>query len=79
MRRDHSRDEDSDDEEYAKIQRDRRSAWDLERTERARPRPFPASPAQRPNIGIPRELRTADGRDDQITEMLARLARSAQT
>jgi hypothetical protein len=79
MRRDDSRDEDSDDEDYAKIQRDRRSTWNLERTERARSRPFPASAAQRPNIGIPRELRTADGPDDQIREMLARLARSAQT
>jgi hypothetical protein len=67
-------------DDYEEIQADRRSAWDLERTERARPQPFPASAAQRPSIGIPRELRTADGpADDQITKMLARLARSAQT
>jgi hypothetical protein len=77
-RDDDSRDEDPRDEDYVKIQRDRRSTWNLERTERARPLPFPASAAQRPNIGIPRELRTADGPDDRITEMLARLARSAQ-
>jgi hypothetical protein len=78
-RRDDRQDEDHQDEDYEETQRDRRAIWDLERIERSRPLPFPATAAQRPNIGVPRELRTADSPDDRIKEMLARLARSAQS
>ncbi|WP_146686969.1 hypothetical protein [Bradyrhizobium canariense] len=66
-------------DDYEEIQGDRRPVWGLERTERARPLPLPASAAHRPNIGMPRELRAADDPDDKITEMLARLAKSAQS
>lgn len=63
------------------IRGDRRPIWDLERGDRPRPLPFPAEAARRPNIGAPRELRVADDADDQdrIAQMLARLARSAQS
>jgi hypothetical protein len=53
---------------------DRRAPWDIERNDHALPYPATA----RPNIGRPRELRTVEP-DDAIKEMLARLARSAQT
>jgi hypothetical protein len=55
---------------------DRRPIWDIERSDR--PLPYPAAAVHRPNIGLPRELRPVEP-DDKITEMLARLARSAQT
>jgi hypothetical protein len=74
---------------------DRRPAWDVEHNEHPLPYPAAPVPAaarqpnmprpnmqrpntQRPNIGRPRELRTVEP-DDSIKEMLARLARSAQT
>ena len=74
---------------------DRRPVWDVEHAEHPLPYPAPPVPAaahlpnmqrpnmqrpntQRPNIGRPRELRTVEP-DDSIKEMLARLARSAQT
>ncbi|WP_213774712.1 hypothetical protein [Bradyrhizobium sp. dw_78] len=62
---------------------DRRAIWDVARNDG--PLPYPAAAARRPNIGIPRELHAPeypdDDRvnDDRISEMLARLARSAQT
>jgi hypothetical protein len=56
---------------------DRRPIWDLEHSDR--PAPYPAvTTAPRPPLGLPRELRTVEP-DDAIKEMLARLARSAQT
>jgi hypothetical protein len=55
---------------------DRRAIWETTLADRPLPSPFAA--AIRPNIGIPRELREADDRDDKIAEMLARLAKSAQ-
>jgi hypothetical protein len=57
---------------------DRRAIWETTLADRPLPSPFAASAAIRPNIGIPRELRDADARDDKIAEMLARLAKSAQ-
>lgn len=59
----------------------RRPPWEVEHNEH--PLPYPAAPftaptTPRPNIGRPRELRTVEP-DDTIKEMLARLARSAQT
>jgi hypothetical protein len=54
----------------------RRAIWETTLTDRPLPSPFPL--ARRPNIGIPNELREAHDPDDKITEMLARLARSAQ-
>jgi hypothetical protein len=62
-----------------------RPIWDLDRDFRRsdRPLPFPASAVvRRPNIGAPLELEEADeaGDDrDRIEQMLARLARSAQS
>lgn len=56
----------------------RRPIWETTLADHPLPSPFPAAAALRPNIGIPRELREADDRDDKIAEMLARLARSAQ-
>jgi hypothetical protein len=58
---------------------DRRAIWETTLANRPSPSPFPAAAALRPNIGIPRELREADDADDKIAEMLARLARSAQS
>jgi hypothetical protein len=59
-----------------------RPIWDLDRDFRRgdRPLPFPAS-VVRPNIGAPLELQEADdaGDRDRIEQMLARLARSAQS
>jgi hypothetical protein len=55
---------------------DRRAIWETTLADRPLPSPFAA--ALRPNIGIPRELREADDRDEKIAEMLARLAKSAQ-
>jgi hypothetical protein len=59
-----------------------RPIWDLDRDFRRgdRPLPFPAS-AVRPNIGAPLELQEADDANDRdrIEQMLARLARSAQS
>jgi hypothetical protein len=57
---------------------DRRAIWETTLADRPLPSPFTASAAIRPNIGIPRELREAQGPDDKIAEMLARLAKSAQ-
>jgi hypothetical protein len=57
---------------------DRRAIWETTLADRPLPSPFAASAAIRPNIGIPRELREADDRDDKIAEMLARLAKSAR-
>ena len=58
---------------------DRRAIWETTLADRPLPSPpFAASAAIRPNIGIPRELRDADDRDDKIADMLARLAKSAQ-
>jgi hypothetical protein len=57
----------------------RRAIWETTLADRPLPSPFPAPAARRPNIGIPRELREADDPDDKIAEMLARLARSAQS
>ena len=60
-----------------------RPIWDLDRDFRRsdRPLPFPASAARRPNIGMPLELEEADDSADRdrIEQMLARLARSAQS
>lgn len=64
------------DEDEAQFDLDRRPVWDREHSER--PLPYPTAAAPRPNIGRPRELRSVDP-DDSIKEMLARLARSAQT
>lgn len=55
---------------------DRRAIWETTLADRPLPSPFAA--AIRPNIGIPRELRDADDRDDKIAEMLARLAKSSR-
>jgi hypothetical protein len=82
----------ADDEEEFDI--DRRPAWDVEHTDHPLPypaAPYAAQPhplaaarrphqahAQRPNIGMVRERRSVEP-DDAIKEMLARLARSAQT
>jgi hypothetical protein len=60
-------------------QGDRRAIWETTFADRPSPSPFPAAAALRPNIGLPRELREADDHDDKITEMLERLARSAQS
>ena len=57
---------------------DRRAIWETTLADRPLPSPFAAPAAIRPNIGIPRELREAQGPDDKIAEMLARLAKSAQ-
>ena len=56
-----------------------RAIWETTLTDRPLPSPFPAAAALRPNIGIPRELREANDPDDKIAQMLARLARSAQS
>jgi hypothetical protein len=76
--------------EEEEIDIDRRPVWDVDHTEHPLPYPAARLPAavhrpnmqrpntQRPNIGRPRELRTVEP-DDAIKEMLARLARSAQT
>jgi hypothetical protein len=69
------------DDDEGEIHIDRRPVWDVEH--RDHPRPYPAAPSTapagpRPNIGLPRELRKVEP-DDAIKEMLARLARSAQT
>lgn len=64
------------DEDEFEVDRDRRPAWDREYSDR--PLPYPAAATPRPNIGRPRELRSVEP-DDTIKEMLARLARSAQT
>jgi len=56
---------------------DRRAIWETTLADRPLPSPF-ATAAIRPNIGIPRELREAQGPDDKIAEMLARLAKSAE-
>jgi hypothetical protein len=77
------------DDEEAELDIDRRPVWDVEHTEHPLPypAPFPAAVrrpnmqrpnTQRPNIGRSRELRPVEP-DDSIKEMLARLARSAQT
>lgn len=63
-------------EDEAELDLDRRPVWDREYDDH--PLPYPAAAAHRPNIGRPRELRTVEP-DDTIKEMLARLARSAQT
>lgn len=63
-------------EDEAELDLDRRPVWDREYVDR--PLPYPAAAAHRPNIGRPRELRSVEP-DDTIKEMLARLARSAQT
>lgn len=63
-------------EDEAAFDLDRHPVWDREYDDR--PLPYPAPAAHRPNIGRPRELRTVEP-DDTIKEMLARLARSAQT
>ena len=55
----------------------RRAIWETTLIDRPLPSPFPA--ALRPNIGIPRELGEANDPDDKIADMLARLARSAQS
>ena len=55
---------------------DRRAIWETTLADRPLPSPFAA--AIRPNIGIPRELRDADDRDDKIADMLARLAKSSR-
>jgi hypothetical protein len=64
-----------EEEDEAELEFDRRPVWDREHDDR--PLPYPAA-AHRQNIGRPRELRTVEP-DDTIKEMLARLARSAQT
>ena len=64
------------DEDETEFDLDRRPVWDREHSE---PRlAYPTAAAPRPNIGRPRELRGVEP-DDTIKEMLARLARSAQT
>jgi hypothetical protein len=62
--------------EVEEVDIDRRPIWDLEHSDH--PLPYPAAAAHRPNIGLPRELRTGEP-EDTIKQMLARLARSAQT
>ena len=61
------------------IDGDRRTIWETTSDEGPVPSPFRAEPASRPHLGLPKELREARKPDDQIAEMLARLARSAQT
>jgi hypothetical protein len=61
-----------------------RPIWDLDRDFRRSDPPlrFPASAVRRPNIGAPLELEEADDADDdrdRIEQMLARLARTAQS
>jgi hypothetical protein len=63
-------------EDEAELNLDRHPVWDREYDDR--PLRYPAAAGHRPNIGRPRELRTV-APDDTIKEMLARLARSAQT
>jgi len=63
-------------EDGAELDLDRHPVWDPEYDNR--PLRYPAAAGHRPNIGRPRELRTVEP-DDTIKEMLARLARSAQT
>lgn len=63
-------------DDEVEVDLDRRPVWDREYGDR--PLSYPAAATQRPNIGRPRELRTVEP-DDTIKEMLARLARSAQT
>jgi hypothetical protein len=63
-----------------RVRRGHRWTWDQERGGRRQPSPFPFDAVRRPNIGLPRELQVAEDTDqgDRITQMMARLARSAQ-
>jgi hypothetical protein len=65
-----------EEEDEVEFEFDRRPVWDREHDDR--PLPYPAAAAHRSNIARPRELRAVEP-DDTIKEMLARLARSAQT
>lgn len=60
------------------IETDRHAIWETIPADRPSSPPFAVTAALRPQIGIPRELRDAADPDDKITEMLVRLARSAQ-
>ncbi|MBU6457181.1 MAG: hypothetical protein KGQ48_06525 [Bradyrhizobium sp.] len=62
------------------VRNGRRWTWDQERSDHKQPSPFPLEAARRPNIGLPRELQLAKDADeeDRITQMMARLARSAR-
>lgn len=65
------------------IRGDRRAPWDHIRTERSSPAIFPDEdmPIQRVNMprNAPQDSRAPDDPERRVTEMLARLARSAQT
>jgi hypothetical protein len=66
---------------------DRRAIWDSVRTERRAPAMFPAANTpiwqrdlpRNPPRNLPRDPRAPDDPERRVTEMLARLARSAQT
>jgi hypothetical protein len=60
------------------IRGDRRSIWDPVSIDHLSPPAFANSSERRREVCIPRELAAADDPDDGITEMLARLARSAK-
>jgi hypothetical protein len=65
------------------IRADRRAIWDQTHTERSSPSIFPNEdmPLRRSNVArdVPRDPRAPDDPERRVTEMLARLARSAQT
>jgi len=59
------------------IRSDRRAIWDLADTDRPSPPAYPRADVSMRRVDIPRELREADGPNDRIAEMLARLSKSA--
>jgi hypothetical protein len=59
------------------VRSDRRAIWDLADTDRPSPTAYPRADVSMRRVDIPRELREADDPNDRITEMLARLSRSA--
>ena len=65
------------------VQGDRRAIWDQVNAERSSPSIFPNEdiPIWRSNVArdLPRDPRAPDDPERRVTEMLARLARSAQT
>jgi hypothetical protein len=61
------------------VRGDRRAIWDSVSTDRLSPPALPNWGERARGVDIPRELAGAHDPNDRITEMLARLARSAKT
>jgi hypothetical protein len=61
------------------IRHDRHAIWDRVRPERSSPSMFPDDDMPVWRANVPRDPRAPDDPERRVTEMLARLARSAQT